>query len=235
VIGGDVLVVGGTCRMIGCTFTITAGFSSSSGVGFSVAVLGGSMFVTWSLYQYQAIFTNAIGPGQIFWCGAGVLVMTGFDFRLVVAALSFVGLGDFTTAGGVLIMTAVSITNAYPLLFATGGGFYIAVLSGVLVQTGVTYAQFNGPAFNALAGGSILVGTGTSIGVGCPSVFTFPTSAYAGIGAFSYNGAGVSVWVGSPLASYSAIASFYGAGAVTAQSAGWLTWVGCPVFLPVGE
>lgn len=102
--------------------------------------------------------------------------------------------------------------------------------SGVLVQTGVTYAQFNGPSYNAFAGGSVLCGTGTSINIGAPSHFMSSTLAFQGIGAFSYNGAGVSVWVGSPITTYAAVYAFHGLGGVTAQSAGFLTWVGWPAF-----
>lgn len=47
-------------------------------------------------------------------------------------------------------MNGVTITNAYPILFAAGGGFYIAVGAGVLIKNGVTYAQFNGPAYLVL-------------------------------------------------------------------------------------
>lgn len=233
-VGGDILVVSGNCRITATTFTVTSLLTNTAIIGGCVAVLGGSLVLTWSLEQATYLFTSANGPGQTFWVGAGVLIMIGIDFRLVAAGLMYTGFGDFAVGGGVLVMTGVTITNAYSLMFAVGCGFYTAVGAGVLVQTGVTYSQQNGPAFNSLAGVSVFVGTGASINTGVPGNFYSSTEFFAGIGLFSYTGAGVGTWVGCPLASYAASLASQGNGGVAAQSAGWLTWVGSPIFLAVG-
>ena len=105
VIGGDVLVVGGTCRMVACTFTLSSLFSNKGGAGCCIAVLGGSLLVSWSFEQSTHALTTGAGPGQAVFVGGGVCILTGFDFRLVVGALLYAGVGEFTTMGGVLVMT----------------------------------------------------------------------------------------------------------------------------------
>lgn len=173
VIGGDILQIAGELFVTACTFTSTKFFGSYIGAGMTIAVLGGIGVFSFSFVQNQCIVNQAGGIGQVCFVGGGVQIITAFDFCLVAAALCFTGFADYTTGGGVLILTGASITNAYGLLFAAGAAFYVAVGSGVLVQTGVTYVQFNGPSYNAFAGGSVFCGTGTSINIGAPSHFSY--------------------------------------------------------------
>lgn len=229
-LGGDILMLAGTLTVTACTFTSTTMFGSLAGAGMVVGILGGVGVFTFCVIQESIIANHSSGPGQTILVGGGVQIITGMDFRLVAVVLAFVGFGDFATAAGVLVMTGVTIENAYGVLFAVGAGFYTAVGSGTLVQIGVSYVQYCGPSFNALAGSSIFVGSGASINVGVPSLFAYSTNTFSGIGGFSYNGAGVSVWVGSPSVNWASTYSFFGLGGTLADSAGFTTFVGSPTF-----
>lgn len=93
-------MIGGTVNMVGTTYTATILFANYSGVGLTIAVLGGVCTMTWCFIQMQSAVENAVAAGATTFVGGGVQILTAVDIRYVCPIASFAGAGAYATMAG---------------------------------------------------------------------------------------------------------------------------------------